>query len=460
MGEQGNYDWQLATTEDDSDSPPVEVPSRFASRRGRVVLASTLQSPLQRQVEPPSGVASDNRNCTLLPSRQPPPPPCEALVRSCLANPIPHKTSPPSPEASSDSSDDCAELRRLCQSQETLTVATPLGSGFQLPQYNRFAPPSPIPERLPWSVIIDTCLTNVAPTTPKRATNEQFSSVKRSRSSPETGGLGPPLPDSRGDLQWKGPSTYSMHCTQQDQEANADSSSPTMVCYQQQDTAEVVFRPMFYSPQPSPPPIRRLHQRRLSSWIPSAHAAPLLDSAKMSSLAIMSVSSPARQRAWPYSLTFNVGLVDSHCHLDFIFNKVGHFGTYAKFRLEHSATFPECYEGCVANFCNPVTFKQYDMWDKLLSEDGVWGTFGCHPHFVREYDDEVEEHMVHALNHPSVVAFGEIGLDYSHKNQCDHKLQQDIFRRQLQLAMNRRLPLVIHSRNATQDTIRILKEVR
>lgn len=257
-----------------------------------------------------------------------------------------------------------------------------------------------------------------------------------------------------------------MHCAQQDQETDADylqqtdadSSSPTMFCYQQEDTAEVVFRPTFYSPQPSPPPARPLRRRRHSFWMPSAHAAPLLDTTQISSLAIVPVSS-APQKPWPYSLTSKVGLVDSHCHLDFIFSKVGHFGTYAKFRLEHAATFPECYEGCVANFCNPVTFKQYNMWDKLLSEDGVWGAFGCHPHYVREYNDEVEEHMVHALDHPSVVALGEIGLDYSYKNQCDHKLQQDIFRRQLQLALNRRLPLVIHSRDSTQDTIQILKEM-
>lgn len=134
-------------------------------------------------------------------------------------------------------------------------------------------------------------------------------------------------------------------------------------------------------------------------------------------------------------------------------------GTYAKFRLEHKDTFPDCYEGCVANFCNPATFKLRRKWGDLLSEDGVWGAFGCHPHMAREYNNAIEEQLVQALNHPSVVALGEIGLDYSHKNQCDHDVQQQVFRRQLYLALSRKLPLVIHSRDSTPDTIRILKEL-
>ncbi|XP_077488031.1 uncharacterized protein LOC144098934 [Amblyomma americanum] len=462
MGEQRYCDWQLdfaSTTDDDGNSASVDLPSQPASGRGRGVLASTLRSSPEQRAQAPFGVVSDNRNSTSLSCMQPTPPPCEALVRNCLAYPAPQRTSPPSPGASSDSSsDDCAELRRLCQSQEDLTISTSSVNGFQLPLYNPSFPPPPIPEHSTW-VVTPNRWSEKAPTPAKRATDEQSPSVKRSRSNPGTGGLQTSsLPTSKDGLQWRGPSTYSMHCTQKDEETDADSISPTMFCYQQEDTSEVVFRPVFYSPQPSPPATRPVRSRRHSFWMPPAHAAPLSEAAQTTTSGIVPVSS-APQKSWPYSLTSKVGLVDSHCHLDFIFSKVGHYGTYAKFRLEHAATFPDCYEGCVANFCNPLTFKQYNMWSKLLSEDGVWGTFGCHPHYVRDYNNEVEEYMVRALDHPSVVALGEIGLDYSHKNQCDRKLQQDIFRRQLQLAMNRSLPLVIHSRDSTPDTIKILKEM-
>lgn len=169
-------------------------------------------------------------------------------------------------------------------------------------------------------------------------------------------------------------------------------------------------------------------------------------------------------KEWPYSISSQgrvavAGLVDTHCHLDFLFNKVGHRGTYAKLRLKQRETFPDCYEGCVANFCNPTSFKKYALKNELLDEDGVWGAFGCHPHMASEYDMEVEENLIRALEHPRVVALGEIGLDYSYKNKCDHQVQQAVFRRQLELALNRRLPLVIHSRDSTEDTIRIMKEM-
>lgn len=55
------------------------------------------------------------------------------------------------------------------------------------------------------------------------------------------------------------------------------------------------------------------------------------------------------------------------------------------------------------------------MWEDLLREDGVWAAFGCHPHMVRDYDEETDEHLIKALEHPRVVALGEIGLDYSRK---------------------------------------------
>ncbi|XP_072145041.1 uncharacterized metal-dependent hydrolase YcfH-like [Dermacentor andersoni] len=74
---------------------------------------------------------------------------------------------------------------------------------------------------------------------------------------------------------------------------------------------------------------------------------------------------------------------------------------------------------------------------------------------ARHYD---EEDLTAALEQRSVVALGEIGLDYSTKNKCDRLLQQRVFRRQLQLGRNERLPLV-HSRDSSQDTLRILKEV-
>lgn len=206
-----------------------------------------------------------------------------------------------------------------------------------------------------------------------------------------------------------------------------------------------------------PPPTQMTAQRRQSPWAPQSSSL-----VQMAFTASFVATPPGKH--WPYSLSNEdlakgAGLLDTHCHLDFIFNKVGHRGTFAKFRLEHRDTFPDCYEGCIANFCNPASFKLYSVKNDLLDEDGVWGAYGCHPHMAHEYDDEVDENLIQALEHPSVVALGEIGLDYSYKNTCQHETQQKVFRRQLKLALNRNLPLVIHSRDATADTIRIMQEV-
>ncbi|KAL1438666.1 hypothetical protein MTO96_047859 [Rhipicephalus appendiculatus] len=103
-------------------------------------------------------------------------------------------------------------------------------------------------------------------------------------------------------------------------------------------------------------------------------------------------------------------------------------------------------------------YSQRHVWRGLLSEEGVWGAFGCHPLMARLYNEDVEEAMVTALEHPQVVALGEIGLDYSSNNKCDHLVQQRVFRQQLTLARKGKLPLVIHSRDASHDTLWILKE--
>lgn len=154
------------------------------------------------------------------------------------------------------------------------------------------------------------------------------------------------------------------------------------------------------------------------------------------------------------SLTF----IDTHCHLDFLFNRCNFKGSYSKYRNVNADTFHPNYEGCVAIFCDPQTFGQFTMWRNLLDEDKVWGAFGCHPHMAHSYDGNAEEYLKVALDNSKVIALGEIGLDYSAKNTTDHEMQKQVFKRQLRIALEKELPIVIHSRNSHLDTIQILKE--
>mmetsp|Transcript_10664 Transcript_10664/g.28347 ORF Transcript_10664/g.28347 Transcript_10664/m.28347 type:complete len:500 (+) Transcript_10664:83-1582(+) len=100
-----------------------------------------------------------------------------------------------------------------------------------------------------------------------------------------------------------------------------------------------------------------------------------------------------------------------------------------------------------------------------LLQGSVYCTFGCHPHNYREYNDRYEERLLAALEAcgDKVVAWGECGLDY-HKNYYDlddpgrHTMMLDVFARQARLAVAKGLPLVVHSRDAEEDTLKVLRE--
>ncbi len=83
--------------------------------------------------------------------------------------------------------------------------------------------------------------------------------------------------------------------------------------------------------------------------------------------------------------------------------------------------------------------------------DRVWSTAGVHPHEAKDGIDG----LVELLDEPTVVAVGECGLDY-HYDYSPRAEQADVFRRQIALAHERDLALVIHSRNAWDDTFAIL----
>ena len=84
--------------------------------------------------------------------------------------------------------------------------------------------------------------------------------------------------------------------------------------------------------------------------------------------------------------------------------------------------------------------------------------FGLHPHHARLWDDDMERGLRKALQHPKCRALGECGLDY-HYDMSPREDQRAVFRKQCQMAVELKLPLVVHSREAEQDTIDILKEI-
>ena len=95
----------------------------------------------------------------------------------------------------------------------------------------------------------------------------------------------------------------------------------------------------------------------------------------------------------------------------------------------------------------------------LTKRDNIYGTLGIHP---EEIDNFLEEDLVfieNNLSNKKIIAIGEIGLDYHYSKDKKQK-QIDLFERQLKLAEKYDIPVVIHSREATEDTINSLKKFK
>ena len=87
----------------------------------------------------------------------------------------------------------------------------------------------------------------------------------------------------------------------------------------------------------------------------------------------------------------------------------------------------------------------------------VYATVGIHPHDASSFNDETFAQLRTWIKKPRVVAVGEIGLDY-HYDHSPRDVQREVFARQLSFARESDLPVVVHSREAKADTLRILEE--
>lgn len=94
---------------------------------------------------------------------------------------------------------------------------------------------------------------------------------------------------------------------------------------------------------------------------------------------------------------------------------------------------------------------------ELSKNDMVYITLGIHPEEANNYNKEDLSFIEENLSNPKVIAVGEIGLDY-HYDGYDKEKQIELFEMQLRLAEKYNMPVVIHSRDATKDTIDTLKK--
>lgn len=87
---------------------------------------------------------------------------------------------------------------------------------------------------------------------------------------------------------------------------------------------------------------------------------------------------------------------------------------------------------------------------------GIYAAIGVHPHLALSVDTETLDRLAALTQHPKVVAWGEIGLDFYYNNS-PHEVQQAAFAAQLQRAIRCEMPVVIHTREAEPETLDLLR---
>jgi TatD DNase family protein len=139
---------------------------------------------------------------------------------------------------------------------------------------------------------------------------------------------------------------------------------------------------------------------------------------------------------------------DSHCHLN-----------YKGLGEQQPEVLARARARGVTAMLNIATRES--EWDAVLGtaerEPDVWATVGIHPHEADQHPDIGMARLVERAAHPRVVGIGESGLDYYY-DHSDRDRQQASFRAHIAAARETGLPIVVHTRDAEQDTATILRE--
>ena len=139
-------------------------------------------------------------------------------------------------------------------------------------------------------------------------------------------------------------------------------------------------------------------------------------------------------------------LIDSHCHLN-----------YEGLAERQDEVLANARAAGVTGFLN-ISTRQREWNDVIAVAEAnadVWATVGVHPHEADAHPDLGAAALTEAASHPSVIGIGECGLDYYY-DKSDRAAQRERFAAHIEAARTTGLPLVVHTRDAEEDTAEIL----
>jgi len=141
-------------------------------------------------------------------------------------------------------------------------------------------------------------------------------------------------------------------------------------------------------------------------------------------------------------------IVDSHCHLDFdvLYDDLDGIIARAKNAGVH----------LMVTICTQVN-KFPDILKIATTHDSVYCSVGTHPNHASAEPVVPAEKLIELASHPKVIAIGEAGLDF-HYDRAPREIQEEVFRQHIEAARQTGLPLVIHSRDAEEETLRVMDD--
>ena len=143
-------------------------------------------------------------------------------------------------------------------------------------------------------------------------------------------------------------------------------------------------------------------------------------------------------------------LIDSHAHIDF-----------PQFAEDREAMLERARAAGVTALLAIGTGPGPEKLDAALpfaeQYDWIYATIGVHPHEAKEVTPQHFERLATLAKRPRVIAWGEIGLDY-HYDHSPREVQTRVFRKQMALAREAKLPLIIHCREAWSDCLDLIEE--
>jgi TatD DNase family protein len=144
--------------------------------------------------------------------------------------------------------------------------------------------------------------------------------------------------------------------------------------------------------------------------------------------------------------------VDSHCHID------GEAFDADRDEIVRQANDSGVKMMLTVGTGNPHNGEIKRAVEIAESYDNVYASVGVHPHDAKEYDEQAEKHLIDLVkSSQKVIAWGEIGLDYYYEHS-PRDIQREVFIKQIRVARELDLPIIIHSRDADDETVEILTE--